>query len=1201
MSRFSLLTKIIAPLFLLLFLIPILVWGQTATGNKTDGYRAPVGVNSAQITIWDDSCRTVTNTSVRDYFVPTRSQLEWDAFVNFIPTNVTVGGCAACTVGDCCNLGTGQFMPAGTVIGTCGKCTGSSNTSVNQTSSEDLGNQCATGAAGTATSCQSNNCSGTSRACGFLASGTTCRASAGICDMTDTCTGSAFACPSDGKCTSGTYWNGSTCASGFCATGSFNSPASGSCSRVAVDTNCSGVANTCTGGTVNRYEYASVNDNVWNSSSWVAKTTTVNCNMGAWTCNGNTPRRLYYGCNTSGACNVTSTTYQNGTACTGAENSRCVAGLSTCQNLCSNGIDDDGNGLTDALDPACGAQCTAGDCCNLGTGQFMPAGTVIGTCGKCTGSSNTSVNQTSSEDLGNQCATGAAGTATSCQSNNCSGTSRACGFLASGTTCRASAGICDRADTCTGASFACPSDAKCTSGTYWNGSSCVAGNCATSGSCASPIGNTSDGSCNPYYTTQICNGTVNTCTGTITNQPCYGSSGQVWFTSAWRATTSTYRCGVAPAHTCSGTQPQGYAIGCNGSGTCSVNSTALVNVGAACTGTTPVCSNGACVACTSGDCCDTATKTFRPNSYKCIDGTWSNPAVGSCSRSKTDRYCSGSSSACVGATQVVYDYAASGQVWNGTSAYVAASGTVNCGFGTYYCSTIYLRRPYYGCNGSGSCNTSTAAGYVATATCSASGTTETTSTCMAGNSTCTNLCGDGEDNDFDGYIDGQDSGCGGCEQCTSGACCNTNTGCICAAGTYFNGSSCVAGPCRAANGACDAAETCTGASAVCPADGVSANTQVCETNNCDSGAAVLTGTNGACTYSFNNRRCDGTNKTCIGSYVASGTPCNVKTSGTVYWDGTFPATTATYRCGVSAANSCSGTQPQGNALGCGANTGTCSVQSAVKINVGSVCSGGTPYCSNGTCVACTLNSHCPSSRWESTSCSGYILYGYYRTYSCSSGTCTSSLSGLTQVADCTACSVACMGGLTYCPAVGTCSNGYTLGCHSCRCCLAGHYCVNGAESPCNPGTYQPNTCRTSCFTCNAGYYCPGGGTTQISCGAGRSSNAGAASYAECFSTVCGPGSYFSSTIGCLPLHPSVCWTVNSCAPCDAGQWGNGTSCFTCSVGTYQPNYGSGSCINCPTGWTTSGAGSTSSGQCNVKVQTQFHSVPISHLCKNVLK
>jgi len=107
-------------------------------------------------------------------------------------------------------------------------------------------------------------------------------------------------------------------------------------------------------------------------------------------------------------------------------------------------------------------------------------------------------------DAGEQCDGGAC----------CSAT---CTFLSSATVCRAAAGECDLAETCTGSAATCPADAKKASGTACtdDGNVCTVDRCDGSNiTCQHPAGNAgtvcraSTGACDPAET---CTGTSTTC------------------------------------------------------------------------------------------------------------------------------------------------------------------------------------------------------------------------------------------------------------------------------------------------------------------------------------------------------------------------------------------------------------------------------------------------------------------------------------------------------------------------------------------------------------------------------------------------------------------------------------------------------------------------------------------------------------------
>src|SRR5206468_2571053 len=144
-----------------------------------------------------------------------------------------------------------------------------------------------------------------------------------------------------------------------------------------------------------------------------------------------------------------------------------------------------GNGLIDA-----GEQCddgatngTAGSCCSA-TCTFKASGTACSDDGNpcttdtCDGSSN--ICQHPAGNAGTVCRA-SAGVCDGAE--NCTGTSASCpadSFLSSSTVCRASAGVCDVAENCTGTSATCPADAFKSSSTVCRAS---AGPCDAAENC----------------------------------------------------------------------------------------------------------------------------------------------------------------------------------------------------------------------------------------------------------------------------------------------------------------------------------------------------------------------------------------------------------------------------------------------------------------------------------------------------------------------------------------------------------------------------------------------------------------------------------------------------------------------------------------------------------------------------------------------
>src|SRR5207253_3478801 len=69
--------------------------------------------------------------------------------------------------------------------------------------------KCGDGIAGPTEQCDGGGCCTTS--CTFVPSGTLCRPSAGVCDLTETCTGASGSCPADAKRTAVCRPAGGTC------------------------------------------------------------------------------------------------------------------------------------------------------------------------------------------------------------------------------------------------------------------------------------------------------------------------------------------------------------------------------------------------------------------------------------------------------------------------------------------------------------------------------------------------------------------------------------------------------------------------------------------------------------------------------------------------------------------------------------------------------------------------------------------------------------------------------------------------------------------------------------------------------------------------------------------------------------------------------------------------------------------------------
>ena len=264
------------------------------------------------------------------------------------------------------------------------------------------------------------------------------------------------------------------------------------------------------------------------------------------------------------------------------------------------------------------------------------------------------------------------------------------------------------------------------------------------------------------------------------------------------------------------------------------------------------------------------------------------------------------------------------------------------------------------------------------------------------NGVCSNLCSNTLDDDGDGYIDGQDSNCGGCQQCTSGVCCNTTTGC------YLSGTTC-----RSSAGVCDIAETCTGSSNACPANSYAANGTVCATES------------GGCEA---NDTCNGSG-TCTENYATAGTTCRSSTgtcdlaetcSGSV---GTCPADT-TYASGATVCRSSTGTCDL--AENCTGSSNTCPADTTYASGATQCrAAGANPTCDpaencTGSSNTCPANSYAANGTVCATESGGCEAND-----TCNgSGTCTENYaSGTTCRSSTNSCDPAetCPGNLPSCP------------------------------------------------------------------------------------------------------------------------------------------------------------------------------------------
>ena len=278
-------------------LIPVLFEAEAANylGSVTAGFKATVG--SGQVIIWDNTtCKQITNSSAKDYFIPTKTQTEWNNFVAHLPANVTVASCVSpCSSGYYGDGVTCTIAPLGSYANGL------------------VATQCAAGRYGSTTGNTTNQCNGACQAGYYCPLGTWYQNS-NICPAGTWSDTGAASCTNCGVNTYNPTAGGTSISScQACPYGQTSGTGASFCT-----------AASCTGGTTSGYTYGSIN---WGSSqSGITKSVTNGTCSATATC---TAGSIGIGSEFISAC--TNGYFDKNASCADGCESRCGDGI------CNNG------------------------------------------------------------------------------------------------------------------------------------------------------------------------------------------------------------------------------------------------------------------------------------------------------------------------------------------------------------------------------------------------------------------------------------------------------------------------------------------------------------------------------------------------------------------------------------------------------------------------------------------------------------------------------------------------------------------------------------------------------------------------------------------------------------------------------------------------------------------------------------------------
>ncbi|MFN2376553.1 MAG: hypothetical protein ABR538_08440, partial [Candidatus Binatia bacterium] len=521
---------------------------------------------------------------------------------------------------------------------------------------------------------------------------------------------------------------------------------------------------------------------------------------------------------------------------------------------------------------------------------------------------------------------------------NCTGTGATCpadAFVASTTTCRASGGICDVAENCTGTGASCPADAFVASTTQCR---------AAGGVCDTPENCSGTGAACPADTFLASSVTCRASAGVCDVAENCSGTGAACPADAFVASTTTCRasggiCDVA--ENCTGTAAACPADAFAASSTTCRTSGGVCDVAENCSGTAAACPADAFVASTttcraSGGICDvaencTGTGAGCPADAFVASTTTCRASGGICDAAEN---CTGTGAACPADA-----FASSATTCRASSGVCDAAE--NCTGTAAACPADAFASSSTTCRASGGicdvAETCTGTG----AACPANGFVASTTQCRASGGVCdvAETCtGTGAACPADAFV-------ASTTQCrASGGVCDvaencTGTGAACPADAFVTSTT----QCRASGGVCDVAENCTGTGAACPADAFVASTTTCRASGgvCDV-AENCTGAGAACpadAFAVSSTTCRASGGVCDVAENCTGTGASCPADA-------FAASSVTCRASGGVCDvpeNCSGIDAACPADAFAANTVTCRASGGV-CDVAENCTGAGAAC-----------------------------------------------------------------------------------------------------------------------------------------------------------------------------------------------------------------------------------------------------------------